>query len=205
MKKLFQSINKRDFLAVKNLIEKKPELVNCKSIGYIKRDEGQTPLRVAIKNSCYEMVELMINNGADINFYTKEDNMSIIHQAVYTALRRSIPSCLYEGTFEDALKIFNLLIDKNVDLSIVDKIGWNCFQLGLGVARGRIYSNLIDSDLPDDIEWCNKIKSIFLRLIEKGVDISLNSSWENMAVYKKWRLNVLSLCGIDKDTETNGK
>jgi len=45
MKKNFQAINKRDFLTVKSIIDKSPDLVNCISIGAIKADERQSPLR----------------------------------------------------------------------------------------------------------------------------------------------------------------
>ena len=86
MRKLFQTINKGEFETVKQIILRQPEVVNNKSVGLLKRDEGQTPLRIAVKNSFPKMTMLFVENDADLNAYTSEDDMYIIHQAIYTVL-----------------------------------------------------------------------------------------------------------------------
>ena len=48
MRKLFQTINKGEFETVKQIILRQPEVVNNKSVGLLKRDEGQTPLRLSL-------------------------------------------------------------------------------------------------------------------------------------------------------------
>ena len=63
MRKLFQTINKGEFETVKQIILRQPEVVNNKSVGLLKRDEGQTPLRIAVKNSFPKMTMLSISSG----------------------------------------------------------------------------------------------------------------------------------------------
>jgi len=194
MKKLFQAVNKRDFATVKSIIDKSPDLVNCISIGAVKADEGQSLLRVAVKNSSYDIVEFLVQNGADINFYTLADDMYISHQAIYTVLRRTIPSTAYEGTFDDAFKILNLLINEGIDLTSKDKFNRNCFQSGIGISRGCVYNNIHDYSLPDDNEWLEKIKSVFQLLLQQNIDTSLPEMWKNVEGIAKWRMNILDLC-----------
>ena len=49
MKKLFKAIRNNDLDTVRQLIEKKPELVNCTAKQPPKKDDGQSPLQVALK------------------------------------------------------------------------------------------------------------------------------------------------------------
>ena len=77
MKKLFDAINKGDFETVKTIIEKSPALVTCRAKEWRKRDENESPLRVAIKNCHYDIVCLLIKAGADVNDYTPRDNWYI--------------------------------------------------------------------------------------------------------------------------------
>ena len=48
MKKLFKAIRNGDFNEVKEIITKKPELVNCVAKQPPKKDDGQSPLQVAL-------------------------------------------------------------------------------------------------------------------------------------------------------------
>lgn len=46
MKKLFKAIRAQDYELVKQIIEAKPELVNCTAKQPPKKDDGQSPLQV---------------------------------------------------------------------------------------------------------------------------------------------------------------
>ena len=67
MKKLFTAIRKHDLELVKQIIEKKPELVNCVAKQPPKKDDGQSPLQVALKTGNY-----LLDMGADVNFIESE-------------------------------------------------------------------------------------------------------------------------------------
>lgn len=68
MKKLFKAIRDRNFEQVKLLINSKPDLVNCTAKQPPKKDDGQSPLQVALKTGAFDIAEYFIDNGADINF-----------------------------------------------------------------------------------------------------------------------------------------
>ena len=61
MKKLFTAIRKCDLETVKSLLDKSPELISCISVGAPKKDEGQSPLQVALKASSVEIVDLLLD------------------------------------------------------------------------------------------------------------------------------------------------
>lgn len=87
MKKLFKAIRQDDLAEVKTIIEKKPELVNCVAVPPPKKDNGQSPLQVALKTSALEIAWYLIENGADVNFMEAEDDdpglrCPVLHDAV---------------------------------------------------------------------------------------------------------------------------
>lgn len=61
MKKLFTVIRQGKLDEVKNIIERKPELVNCVSGALPKKDHGQSPLQVAFKTGRYEIADCKKN------------------------------------------------------------------------------------------------------------------------------------------------
>ena len=91
MKKLFLAIRKNHFETVKALIEKKPELVNCTAKQPPKKDDGQSPLQVALKTGRLEIADFLIEHGADLNFMESEDcandwRTPVLHDAVLAAV-----------------------------------------------------------------------------------------------------------------------
>lgn len=53
---------------VKAIIEKKPEFVSCISTPPPKKEQGQSPLQVAIKVDAFDIAYYLIEKGADVNF-----------------------------------------------------------------------------------------------------------------------------------------
>ena len=80
---------------VKNIISMKPELVNCIAKQPPKKDDGQSPLQVALKTGNFETAEYLINMGADLNFM--EDftccntwRTPVVHDAINAVDRKSV-------------------------------------------------------------------------------------------------------------------
>ena len=67
MKKLFTAIRKSDLETIKQIIEKKPELVNCTAKQPPKKDDGQSPLQVALKTGNTAIANYLLDHGADVN------------------------------------------------------------------------------------------------------------------------------------------
>lgn len=72
MKKLFKAIRQENLEEVKSIIEKNPQLVNCVATPPPKKDNGQSPLQVALKISAFEkiMASLCYKNDEEEWFFS---------------------------------------------------------------------------------------------------------------------------------------
>lgn len=68
MKKLFTCIRQGKLDEVARILDKKPELIACLAKAPPKKDDGQSPLMVAIKSDNPEVAHLLLDRGADVNF-----------------------------------------------------------------------------------------------------------------------------------------
>ena len=68
MKKLFTMIRRGNLEEVAAILDKKPELISCLAKAPPKKDDGQSPLMVAIKSDNLEVAHLLLDRGADVNF-----------------------------------------------------------------------------------------------------------------------------------------
>ena len=92
MKKLFKAIRQENIEEVKAIIEKRPELVNCVAVPPPKKDNGQSPLQVALKTGAVEIAYYLIENGADVNFMEAEDDdpgvrCPVLHDAIVMVMQ----------------------------------------------------------------------------------------------------------------------
>lgn len=121
MKKMFKDIRHSDIDAIRASISKKPAVVNEYFDGKApKKDVGQSPLQVAIKCGQFEIIQLLLENGADVDFM--EDPavvpphsicMSVLHDAIIGAM----DSLLYKN-YEASKKYVQLiavLLEKGAD------------------------------------------------------------------------------------------
>lgn len=112
MNKLFKDIRHSDIEAVRASISKKADVVNeVYNAKAPKKDIGQSPLQVAIKCGEFEIIELLLENGADADFM--EDPalvpphsvcMSVLHNAIIGAF-----SSLCYKKYSDSEKYMNLI------------------------------------------------------------------------------------------------
>ena len=91
MKKLFTAIRKSDLETIKQIIEKKPELVNCTAKQPPKKDDGQSPLQVALKTGNTAIANYLLDQGADVNFIEDESccnqwRTPVLHDAINCAV-----------------------------------------------------------------------------------------------------------------------
>lgn len=68
MKKLFKSVRQGNLEEVKAIIKKNPESVNSVATPPPQKDNGQSPLQVALKVGALEIADYLIENEADVNF-----------------------------------------------------------------------------------------------------------------------------------------
>lgn len=63
MRKLFRAIRRNEAETVERLVRGKPELVNCVARQPPKKDDGQSPLQVALKTGTMDIAEYLMDMG----------------------------------------------------------------------------------------------------------------------------------------------
>ena len=181
MKKLFVVIRQGKIDEVKNIIEKKPELVNCVSGPLPKKDHGQSPLQVALKTGNYEIADYLISHGADVNFMEAEDDDPGLRAPVlFDAINATITSLCYKRVNESerALSYVKLLIEKGADVNRLasngyDAMNWAVSKAELLFERASIYPNVQD-------EVRQQLAKVLDLLIKNGADYI---AWANRGHY----------------------
>ena len=84
MKKFFKAIRDKDFELVSQLINSSPELVNCTAKQPPKKDDGQSPLQIALKTGAFDIADFSYispNVGLTVKaFYTKGSIAKLLSQ-----------------------------------------------------------------------------------------------------------------------------
>ena len=123
---------------VRQIIEKKPELVNCVAKKPPKKDDGQSPLQVALKTGNTAIVNYLLDMGADVNFIEDETccnawRTPVLHDAINCA----VMSCRwniddkYMGFREfstkeravEALDVLKRMLNMGADVNALDSYG----------------------------------------------------------------------------------
>ena len=138
MKKLFTAIRASNLEMVRQVIEKKPALVNCVAKQPPKKDDGQSPLQVALKTGNVAIANYLLDMGADVNFIEDESccnawRTPVLHDAINCAVMccRWNTNDKYMGfrvfsTKERAVEALNVLkrmLDMGADVNALDSYG----------------------------------------------------------------------------------
>ncbi|MCI6007420.1 ankyrin repeat domain-containing protein [Oscillospiraceae bacterium LCP25S3_E10] len=193
MKKLFKAIRNKDLDLVKEIISGKPELVNCVAKQPPKKDDGQSPLQVALKVGAFEISDYLIDMGANLNFIEdssccNEWRAPVVHDAINAAVMtcRWNTNNQYTGftvfsTEEDALKAYNVLkrmLEMGADVNSVDSYGnsglWRfCLQ-----AKQILPSyNYVEHRESDDKILTDELQKDLLRVLNLLCDFGADFSY----------------------------
>ena len=181
MKKLFVVIRQGKIDEVKNIIEKKPELVNCVSGPLPKKDHGQSPLQVALKTGNYEIADYLISHGADVNFMEAEDDDPGLRAPVlFDAINATITSLCYKRVNESerALSYVKLLIEKGADVNRLASNGYDAMNWAVSKAELLFERASIYPDVQDEVR--QQLAKILDLLIKNGADYI---AWANRGHY----------------------
>lgn len=145
MKKLFLAIRHKDLQKVQDIIGQNPELVRCTAKQPPKKDDGQSPLQVALKTGNFAIADYLLDMGADPNFMESEDcyyndwRAPALHDAIRAAVMES-RWCVQQGwsgqpvhyevkskpdVTEQAYRILEKMISSGGDVNKLDSIGVN--------------------------------------------------------------------------------
>lgn len=145
MKKLFLAIRHKDLQKVQDIIGQNPELVRCTAKQPPKKDDGQSPLQVALKTGNFAIADYLLDMGADPNFMESEDcyyndwRAPALHDAIRAAVMES-RWCVQQGwsgqpvhyevkskpdVTEQAYRILEKMISSGGDVNKLDSVGVN--------------------------------------------------------------------------------
>lgn len=124
MNKLFKDIRQGNVEAVRKAIEKKPQVVNEIYTGSApKKDVAQSPLQVALKCVEFEIIDILLENGADPDFM-EDPKLVPPHSrcvpVLSDAIKYSMESLRYRGSqhYEESdkyVKIVERLLELGAD------------------------------------------------------------------------------------------
>ena len=192
MKKLFKAIRDKNIELVKQLIINDPVLVNCTAKQPPKKDDGQSPLQVALKTGAFDIADFLIDNGADLNFMEDESccntwRAPVIHDAINAAVMSSRwntnnPYTGFEvySTEENAItarKLLEKMLQLGSDTNMLDSSGnsgiWRyCLQANQILPRFNYATNCECDDRIFTVELETDLLSILKLLCKYGADLS---------------------------------
>ena len=202
MKKLFKAIRENNCEQVIQLINNNPELVNCIAKQPPKKDDGQSPLQVALKTGAFDIADYLIDNGADLNFMEDESccntwRAPVIHDAINAAVicsrwNTNNPYVGFEvfSTEEKAIRARNILekmLQSGADVNKLDSSGnsgvWRfCLQAYQLLPR---FDSVTKSDCDDRIftvELETDLLNILKLLCRYGADLNYVAPNMNLTV-----------------------
>lgn len=228
MKKLFTAIRKSDIETVRQIIEKKPSLVNCVAKQPPKRDDGQSPLQIALKTGKTEIAKYLLDMGADVNFIENEefccnkDRAPVLHDAITCAVMscRWNENDKYMGFREfstkekavEALGILKKMLDMGADVNALDSHGNSGLNHFAWQAKKILpyYNYAEEREEKDRIftpELHGDLKSVLKALKDAGADDSYKAPMIRCSVREFCRDGCISILfdevfGCEMETET---
>lgn len=207
MKKLFKAIRHGEIEVVKQIIQDKPTLVNCVAKQPPKKDDGQSPLQVALKTGNFEIAEYLIDMGADLNFIEDVSccnswRMPVVHDAITAAVMKSRwnTNNKYMGfkvfsTEQDAKRAYAILkkmIDLGADVNALDSHGssgiWRFCSQANQILPSYNYSTHCESDdriFTEELE--EDLSNIVNLLYKSGADFSYESPNVKCTVFEFYK------------------
>lgn len=181
MKVLFTDIRHGDLKAVRARLDAQPELVAATATAPPKKDDGQSPLQVAIKSGQFEIAQLLIDRGADVDFMETSTlnrwKTPVLHDAIRAAVfssrygrNRALPGepadievMNTEEQFTRALRVLQRLLEAGSDVGKLDSMGNPALMRAILDAR-QVLSEPLSRDLAHDL------RQVFNALLEAGAE-----------------------------------
>ena len=184
MKKLFTCIRQGKVDEVAAILDRKPELISCLAKAPPKKDDGQSPLMVAIKSDNLEVAHLLLDRGADVNFrdainpYGVNFSAPIWYDAVGQCFMRAGDYVSEKN--QERSKGYFLLLRRLLDMGMdpnptTDPVGLNAWQHALEqydcFARDSYSSYNAKGDKAHNRQLREMLKAVLDELLAHGADI----------------------------------
>jgi len=177
IKEFLKLIRANDVAEARNALGKNPELAHATCSPPPKKYEGQTLLQIAVRNGVPEIVDALIDAGADVNYIettvVNDWNSPVLNDAVHGAVRRTIGEDRELVTA--CIRNVRRLLQEGADPAQKDTRGHNAYRRFIDTVIPRtkdvyfrITNNKNEIDDPDALKRASHIKDIHDLLIEFG-------------------------------------
>ena len=197
MKKFFVAIRQGNGVLVRELLEKKPQLIACTSTPPPKKDNGQSPLQIAIKSANPDIADYLLDLKADVNFMEDDAidgwRAPVLHDAI-----RAVLDVFYYHKVKASDRNFLILkrlLVMGADVHKRDSVGADAWHRALWIAnmvlramKNNLKAATADNHLPKrqsvadaqmELELAQKrVEEVLDLLIEYGADIYSKFSGE---------------------------
>ena len=190
LKSLHKAIRHEDLERARSIVLDDLELVNTPAYAPPKKDDGQSPLQIALKCGQFGIADMLIANGANVRFIESSDinewRRPVLHDAIMATvfgMRSAWATNGCAGRLEQGLAILKKVLDGGGDPDCVDTYGNNCFHRALLDLRQVLTSipvedrDISDRDLVFDTDAC----LILGILVEYGGDIHMATEMRQSA------------------------
>lgn len=184
MKKLFTAIRQGRLDVVAAILDKDPDLISCLAKAPPKKDDGQSPLMVAIKSDNLEAAHLLLDRGADVNFadavnpYGSNFSAPIWYDAVGQCFMRAGHTV---GPGPERSKGYFLLLRRLLELGMdpnqKTSVGLNAWEHALNTYDQFAHTSFSDyppsreRELEEQHRLRKMLKAVLDELLKYGVNI----------------------------------
>ena len=182
MKKLLTMIRRGNLEEVARMLDKNPDLISCLAKAPPKKDDGQSPLMVAIKSDHLEAAHLLLDRGADVNFadavnpYGINFSAPIWYDAIVQCFMRARHTV---GPGPERSKGYFLLLRRMLDMGMdpnrKTSHGLNAWQHALEqydqFARNSYPSYCAETAKEENRRLREMLKAVLGELLKHGADI----------------------------------
>lgn len=196
IKLFFKAISDGDLNKVSELLNNSTEYLSICNVSPPKKDDGQSGLQVSFKTGNFEIAELLIDKGADVNFMEtsniNEWTAPVLHDCIRATIFNSYTLQRDTKHFDKAFSLLELMLSKKADPNSTDSYGNNCLHRALLDARQMLDNP--STDFFNDI-LIKQLKNVFNALIKAGAEIKKRSDKRESAeeLYLNFKLDKYNL------------
>ncbi len=194
MKKTFSAIRKGDTDAIKAILEAHPDEVQAVAKQPPKKDDGQSLLQVALKSGQLDIVNLLLDFNADVNFIESPEccnnwRMPVLHDAIRCAIMNCrwnaqdyiSKTYIVQSTEEKADQAYCTLrriLVLGADISAKDSYGNTCLERAISDARQLLPRYIYSTDtILDDRMITDELTHDFSRIFDLLFEYGASSQW----------------------------
>lgn len=192
----FKAISIGDLSTVSELLDKTPEFITVCNTAPPKKHDGQSGLQLAFKTGNFEVANLLIIKGSDVNFMEiseiNEWTAPVLHDCIRAVIFNSYTLQKDTKIFDNAFSLLELMLTRKADPTSIDSYGNTSLHRAILDANQMLVNP--STDFTDNI-LITQLRSVFNELFKAGADKKQSSEKRESAekLYQSLRLDKYQL------------